>query len=63
VAQERELVFDIDMTDYDEIRTCCHGANICHKCWRFMTVAINIIDRALVGILDSFIYRRLWVHE
>ena len=43
----KEMVFDIDLTDYDEIRTCCNKANICHKCWSFVTMAIKVVDVAL----------------
>ena len=46
-----ELVFDIDLTDYDAVRkyVCeCTGANqVCNRCWQLINVSIIIIDETI----------------
>lgn len=43
MAQQKELVLDIDMDAYDPVRTCCQGSQICDKCWHFLQAAAEIL--------------------
>ncbi|VDO07958.1 unnamed protein product [Rodentolepis nana] len=63
----KELVFDIDLTDYDEIRFCCGAQNpdaktpICEKCWELAKCAVICVDRAL---REDFGFEHiLWVYS
>ena len=47
-TEQRELVFDIDLTDYGPVRLCgCKEANVCPKCWVLMSMAVKVMDRGL----------------
>lgn len=59
VPMEKEVVFDIDMDSYDDIRQCCSGAKICQRCWAFPCLAAQLITLILKDDFD--IHNILWV--
>lgn len=46
------LFFSQDISDYDDVRYCCTGADVCLECWPLMTIAIKVIDTSLRGTTD-----------
>lgn len=46
-AVAREFIIDIDMNDYDDIRTCCVSKTLCEKCWQFLVAAYEVLERLL----------------
>lgn len=56
---EREFVIDIDMNDYNSIRTCCSEKTLCQKCWKFIFYASEVLKQALT--IDFGFKHIIWV--
>lgn len=64
IPVSKELVFDIDLTDYADVLGSMGGGNPmeeCDRCWRIMATAVAVIDEAL---RQDFGFRHiLWVYS
>lgn len=58
-VMSREYIIDIDMNDYDSIRTCCSSKTVCESCWNFLVAGQEVLERMLK---KSFGFKHiLWV--
>ena len=57
---DKELVFDIDATDFDAIRTCCEGKAVCDVCWSFVQSAAEQLQ-AFISARFGCTVRTMWV--
>lgn len=61
---QKELVFDIDMTDYEDVMpdpAHASAVDVCDRNWAYMATAVRVLDAALRA---DFGFRRiLWVYS
>jgi predicted DNA primase small subunit len=57
----KEFVIDIDINDYPERKCCQKQPKVCNRCWAYLALAIQIIDRTLRN--DHGFRRLLWVYS
>jgi DNA primase small subunit len=46
--EQRELLFDIDLNVYDDVRSCCKESSICTLCWQLIAVCSVIFPWLLI---------------
>lgn len=59
VPTQKEMVFDIDMDAYDDVRSCCTGANVCERCFAYLKIAMKVLTTILDEDFD--LNNVLWV--
>lgn len=52
-VKTRELIFDIDATDYSDVRGCCSSEKkCCPKCWEYIKIVYTLVDSELRETYD-----------
>ena len=57
VIKRRELVFDIDLSEYKDVRYCCGDKKqCCTKCWTLAVIAVKFLEKFL---REKFLFKKL----